>query len=576
MAYEIGSGSKALTLPNPFKTHNLFLLASALFVGGAAIWLLFDVRQEMALRRMVGVPFTLAVATALLVVAVGSLYTVLTQLKFYFGRARPANLTHTMSPEAIKETLRQQALVYQEPLGPIASALLAAVPNLMYAPPPIRHLAQWQFRALMTLVALSVSLVVTLVLNDARSVSGQAVAEYFGFGFLAYALLVLVRPVPDFVHVAASIDVLSVRNLALLIVLVFVGPIAVTVITPPNWRAPSGYLELSPFPHVFVFMALAFALYALFLAAMIRQLLPPPLTAVSAVQEAWNISCSPALIMGEFERAMQEGWREKIPNRDYLKAVPEIHLNQSTGPFFGEALEETQPFPRAPSDIDVVGTLKQRSTVLCVALDACGLLFTIGFAVAAWLLGEKLLGGVRSPRDTGEIALYALYALILGALGRYAFNAAFHLWRRFSFDSRLIWLEMNGQYVSGRVDQGNLLQGDLRSSTTMVQVEGMTFRLWVAEIHSMTYGKDARRFIVSMMGNPDVAEALAGRLRDFAANQATVAKLGNQANLERLATNLALSKAGGAPQGRVDAAAAATIVADPDREQSSGADVEEP
>jgi len=47
MAYEIGSGSKALTLPNPFKTHNVFLLASALIVGGAAIWLLFDVRQEI-------------------------------------------------------------------------------------------------------------------------------------------------------------------------------------------------------------------------------------------------------------------------------------------------------------------------------------------------------------------------------------------------------------------------------------------------------------------------------------------------------------------------------------------------
>jgi len=115
MAYEIGSGSKALTLPNPFKTHNVFLLASACVVGIAALYLLFEVRQELAIRNMVGVPFTLAVATTLLVITVGSIYTVLSQLKFYFGRARPADLTHTMHPDHIKETLRQQALVYEEP-----------------------------------------------------------------------------------------------------------------------------------------------------------------------------------------------------------------------------------------------------------------------------------------------------------------------------------------------------------------------------------------------------------------------------------------------------------------------------
>jgi len=560
MAYEIGSGSKALTLPNPFKTHNVFLLASACVVGIAALYLLFEVRQELAIRNMVGVPFTLAVATSLLVITVGSIFTVLSQLKFYFGRARPADLTDTMHPDHIKETLRQQALVYQEPRGPIAGALLAAVPNLMYAPPPIRHLAQWQFKTLLTLVALFLSLAVTLLLNDTRSMTGQAVGEYFGFGFLAYALLVVVRPVPDFATAAASIDVLSVKNLSLLIVLVFVGPIAVTMMTPPIWHAPSDLVGLSPFPHVFVFMALAFGLYALFLVAMIRQLLPPPATAVSAIQEAWNISCNPALIMGEFERAMQEGWREKIPNRDYLKVLPEVHLDQSAGSFAGEAVEETQPFPRAPSNIDIVGTMKQRSTVLCVALDACGVAFMIGFAIAACLLGQKLLGGIRSPRDTGDITLYGLYTLILGALGRYAFNAAFHLWRRFDFESRLVWLEVNGQYVSGRVDQGNMLQGDLRASTTMVQVEGMTFRLWVAEIYSMTFGKDARRFIVSMTGNYEVANALASRLREFAANQASVAKLGNQANLERLATNLALSKAGGAAPQQVTAATAAAVL----------------
>ncbi len=543
MAYEIGSGSNALTLPNPFKTHNVFLAGASFLIFVAALSLLFQVREALVAHNIPGVACTLAIATVLIVTAVSLLYRVLTQLRFYFGRTRPESLTQSMNADQIKELMRQQALVYEEPRGPISSALLAVVPNLIYAPPPIRHLAEWQFKTCLTLVILTLSLLLTLVLNDNSSLSGAVVKEACGFIFLAYALFLLVRPVPEYARAVGKTDVLSVGGLSLLTVTVLVGPVVATLLMPPIFRPPSMIFGLSPFPHVFVFLGLAFIIYGLFLTALIRQLLPPPQTAVSVVQDTWNISCHPALVMGEFQRTMQEGWPEKIPNRQYLKIDPEIHLNHSAGAFAGEIIEETQPFPRRLADSGIGSTPLQRSTIFCVALDVCALLLAFGFAATAAVLGQKILGGFHTLSAIGDIALFAVYALILGALCGYAFRASYHLWRRFDFTSRIIWLEMNGQYISGRVEQGNTMQGSLKASSSMVQIEGMTFRLWVAELYTITFGKDSRRYIVSMIGNYEIMESLAQRLKTFTHGQATVAKLATPANLDRLQGLNALSNA---------------------------------
>src|SRR5580698_7410515 len=171
MAYEFGSGGRALTLPNPFRAHNFFLSVCALIVGSGAISLLFGVRRGLVAGYLFGIPYTLGLAIVMLSIAVSQIYTVLNQLRFYFGRARPADLTdrsNTANPEYIKDVMRQQGLFFEEPHGPIASALFAAVPNLMYAPQPIRHLAQWQFKTCLTLAVLFLSLVLILFLGDAR------------------------------------------------------------------------------------------------------------------------------------------------------------------------------------------------------------------------------------------------------------------------------------------------------------------------------------------------------------------------------------------------------------------------
>jgi len=94
-------------------------------------------------------------------------------------------------------------------------------------------------------------------------------------------------------------------------------------------------------------------------------------------------------------------------------------------------------------------------------------------------------------------------------------------------------MEMNGTFAAAEVAQGNRYTSNLHASSQVVQIEGMTFRLWVAEVHSAAFGKDGARYILSMLGKPDLAAALAKRLKDFITSQATLVSIGSTGDQER-------------------------------------------
>jgi hypothetical protein len=542
MAYEFGSGAKQLNFPNPLKIHNLFMLAAAVIVGGFAVALLLAVRTSLVSHARI-MPYPVLVLAGLMVgISITCLYACLGKLRFYFGRGRPGGLATPLpldqqSPgdaraQIVRETLRQQALEYSEPQGPIAGLLFAIVPNLIYAPPPLRLLAEWQFRGALTLLTLLVSLGLTLLIGiPAQAQVSGAVLDWIGGAYILFAIWILARP--SLRGADAEGQFLSVWALSALILFAFVGPILLTLWGPALPRLPG----LSPFPHVFVLLIAGLAAQALFFVALIRQLLPPPPTAVSMVQDTWNLGCNPALVSGEFQRAMQESWREKIPNRRYIHLEPQIDLRATSGTFAAEILEETQPFPRRIETVEIGQALSQRALQFRTLLDFVAVAFTAGASVAAYSLADSLL-------TAGPVATTSLiYAVIFAALASYSFNAAYLLWLRFDFESALIWLEMSGQYLSAQIDQGNVLQSNLRATSNMVQVEGMTYRLWVAELHTVAFGKDAPRYIASMAGNYSIVESLTARLKDFAMNQASIASLGNSANMQRLQTMAAMSAA---------------------------------
>jgi hypothetical protein len=270
---------------------------------------------------------------------------------------------------------------------------------------------------------------------------------------------------------------------------------------------------ISPYPQVFALLLAGILLHALFFAAIRRQLLPRPPAAVSVIQENWNLSTNPAMLTREFLRAMQDAWREKVPNRRYVRVEPVIDLSLQAGSFTGEIVEETQPFPRKVTADGEQQISPSGAPALILALEGAGLAFVAVGGALTFLVG----------RAAGTDAAFVLYAAFCWALGAYGFAAAHRLRLRFDFESRLFWLEISGQYVSAQVEQGNVIQGNLRASSSMVQVEGMTFRLWCADIHTVCFGQDAPRHIIALAGNPEAALGLAARLKSSAAAQAPTA-----------------------------------------------------
>lgn len=541
MAVEYSSQSNQINFPNPLRIHNRFIFLGSAILLSIGIFLLVDVRNniENGARFLSYQP--LAISVALIGSGVFYLYKGLSQLRFYFGRGRPRGLAPTLkdgergttsaAQDLIKETLRQQAIEYLEPRGPISGALYSMIPNLIYAPQPLRYYAEWQFRGLIILISFFVGIISTLLIGMPIS-HNQNLPDWIGISYLFLTIGTLVRPGSDAVANGANNTFLSVKWVSILITSTIVGPVAISALAPSLPPVP----YVNPYPHVFIFIICGIIIHGLFFVSIFRQLLPPPATAVSMIQDTWNLSAHPAVVTGEFLRAMQEDWPEKIPNRRYTHIEPNIDLTARAGSFSAEVIEETQPFPVRITKNTESHIFSSVRPAFVLALDAVGLAFLVAGAFSVFLLGQRFMSGGDWDKTL------SLYAAFFWSMGVYGLNGANRLWLRFDFISRLIWLEMSGQYIAAQIDQGNTIQGTLRASSSMVQVEGMTFRLWQANVHTVSFGKDARRYIVSMVGNPEAAETLALRLKKFAMNQASVAALGNIANAQRLAVNATLSQ----------------------------------
>ena len=89
--YEYSSQDRVLTLPNPLKYHNAFLVACAALILISGVLLLLNVRSALG-----STPFAfgvLVVSIAMMAAGIRYLYACLSHLQFFFGRGRPQGLT---------------------------------------------------------------------------------------------------------------------------------------------------------------------------------------------------------------------------------------------------------------------------------------------------------------------------------------------------------------------------------------------------------------------------------------------------------------------------------------------------
>jgi hypothetical protein len=264
--------------------------------------------------------------------------------------------------------------------------------------------------------------------------------------------------------------------------------------------------------------------------------------------ETPSLNASPTQLFIELAREMQRLWVETIPNRTYMRLLPQ--LDGPGGPFEGHLIEETQPLPQDLQPLTLGRALELDACRWLVLLDAFCTLLTI---VGAWML----VYGILSPRSFGAQVAGASLLVVAG----FGLTAGSRIWRRFEFKSRIYWVEASGTFSRAETEVGAMLRDRVRTTRDVINVETMTLRVWVAEVDSIAFDTVRaaspslrRRSLVALRGLPDEADRLCRHLCDFGRGQASVIAPTSEADQQRLAVLKALNSKG-APEASLAAGA---------------------
>src|SRR5688500_7413273 len=128
MSYEYSAASARFEIDNPYKIENLALLACGAITIVAGLFLLIGFRDAMGSADFRGLR-AIIVGLVLLGACIAAVCRAAMQLRYFFGRGRPHDLTNLEASDGhvperraawLKENLRQNALVYREPQGAIS------------------------------------------------------------------------------------------------------------------------------------------------------------------------------------------------------------------------------------------------------------------------------------------------------------------------------------------------------------------------------------------------------------------------------------------------------------------------
>lgn len=537
MSYEYSAESKSLDLPNPYRIENVFRMITAgveILVGLAL--LIFSRHQLFSEHHKQGL-VVLLLGLVVLLAGIGYLALTLMQLRFYFGRGKPRGLAPELKPDAngrspqadeLKETIRQNAITYGESRGPLNGLLYGWLRELILSAQPVQILAQRHFQnGLVIAFTLLSWLVAWLTAGDAR------VADWLGLFYFVFAAFLVLRPMSENGGMARS--EIGLRGLIVLVLVAIFGPVllglAAKDLPDIGWLSLNGQTAL--------LLLLALGVEVMFFMALRAQMTQPVATNMAREQHAPSMNNHPKQLLDELERELQNDWVERIPNRRYLRSVPQISGSQGT--FTGELLEETQPMPRRDVRPDSLAqALASPRYLWLVLLDSAGtLLALLGLACyLAFAIGYD--GG-----DLQGVLLLLTMGIALHVIGHFCQRAAHALWGRFEFTSQVIWFEMEGQFQSARSSFGNQYADRTQTQREVINTENMTLRVWAAELDTVAFAKDAPRFIIGISGRPDMAKRYAHSLIDFAGQQSIMVAPTATVDLQKAAMLAAMNQAAG-------------------------------
>lgn len=541
MSYEYNAESRQLDFPNPYYAENWFLAAASaiLVLGGISLLLLS--RGAIAAGHGLHGVLPLLLGVGVLLAGLNKGRQLLLQLRFFFGRSRPDGLAGELAPDAdgrsdksdeLKETLRQNALKYPEPHGPLNGLLYAWIRELIVAPLPVQWIAQRQFQ---TAIAIVVTLLSFLVAWLGFG-TGKA-ADWMGLFYFGFSVLLLARPLESGAGARAEV---GMRGLLVLILSAIFVPVLLPLVAPGlpslDWLSLNGQT---------LFLLLAALLgVGLYFVALMQQMGGVPATNMAREQTSLSLNCHPKQLMDELDRTLQDTWTERIPNRRYARKMPVI--GNGAGTFAAELVEETQPMPgTGQRRVDPASAFVLPRFRFIAWLDVLGLaLVALG---VAWLV----MFGAKFQPEAMDKHLFSTLTLGLSMLvvGFYCLKAGHVLWGRFDFTSRLVWVEMQGNYQSAQMNFGNAFTDRVKTEKQLINIETMTLRVWAAELDTVIFGKNAQRFIVGLRGVPDYARQLAAHLVEFAQQQSVIVAPTSRADMQKSAVLGAMNALGGSGNG---------------------------
>lgn len=530
-------------LPNPFRFENFFLLLAAFITMAGAISVVLTAKDLFSAHKEPIAAVALAVAAILMAVCVPSLVQALSQLRFYLGRKYPTGLADELAltqpgvsegTEKILDAMRHQALEFPEPQGALNGILYSLVKNLVTSPPQVQAAAVRHFHSLVAMATLFGSLVVSYF--GFVGTGHEGVASWL---YLPMSGLSLLTPFtqpdrwgfnrPEEPQPSAGNN--AVWKFAGLIVFAILAPVVVprsipAFAVPPMWTAP-GLLLIG-----------SMVASAIFFLALLARLDGAGRTSVACEQTTIAMNCPPAQLWAELGRRFQREWTRKIPNRTYASVAPDVSAGDR-GLFCGLVLEETQPVPTSALQFPTwTDAIKTRYSRLLIILGTWGVAAAAACSAAAVNFVSRFAEMTRM-----EISRCVLIVIALSLVAALSLRIGHLLWSRIQFKSRLYWIETSGTYQTAQLSVGNRFRGHAHSSTTLMQIEDATLRVWVTDIVSVVFGKDGQRSIIAMTAADSTAKSLTDHLVKFAAEQSAIAAPTSRRDLSNAQTIGALDVA---------------------------------
>ena len=526
MSIEFNSDDRAAnSLPNPFKFENIALLCAALAFVASAISVLLMGKDLFQKHSDKVALVSVALAVGMLGVGIKFAVQALSQMRFYFSRKFPLGLASELPASTVgegagvkhlQEAMRTRSIEFTEPAGALNGILYSLVKNLITSPPAIQAAAVQHFNSVAGMGAILISLIISYFMFAGTPHEGIA-----SWLYLPMTGLTLLTPFMQAKRggldtmVAGTEDVTSGRGQAVKLVgLVAFSTIAPVLIPrlfpavqiPPMWIAPSLLLVGSVIASL------------LFLSSIFAQLDNASQTSVSCEQTTLAMNCPPAQLWTAIGRDFQDAWVRNIPNKGYANIPPDVHAGER-GAFQGCVVEETYPEVTSTLRFDSIGELLQVPYArILVLLNAWGVLVSVGAAGAAVYFGARL-----ETMQAMEVSRCVLIVLALGVVAVLSFRIGHLLWSRMHYKSRLVWIEVSGTYQTSDLSIGNQFQSQVVSSSKLTRVEDATLRVWVADIATVSFGKDGQRTIMAMAPSDGFARATADRLVGYALEQSSVA-----------------------------------------------------